>query len=174
MSGKLWQYRGQKRPSFAVEPGNGKESVWDYPRPPRLLPDGRRVEVRLGELLIAGSTQTYRVLETASPPTFYLPPEDIHTELLQPCPGSSICEWKGAAKYWALTNGRGSEPVGWSYPNPNPDFEAIAAYFSFYPARVECYVDRERVQPQPGGFYGGWVTHEVVGPFKGLPGTEQW
>ena len=149
--------------------------MWDYPRPLKLVPDSRRVEVRLAALIIADSTQTYRVLETASPPTFYVPPMDVRLEFLQLSSGSSICEWKGAARYWTLkSHARSSEPVGWSYPNPNPGFEAIAGYFSFYPARVECYVDGERVQPQPGEFYGGWVTHEIVGPFKGLPGTEHW
>jgi uncharacterized protein (DUF427 family) len=171
----MWTYRGQKRPPFADEPAAGQESVWDYPRPPKLALDGRRVEVRLGKLIIADSIQTYRVLETASPPTFYIPPDDVRLQLLQPCPGSSICEWKGAAQYWALKrDGRSRQPAGWFYPSPNAPFKAIAGYFSFYPARVECYVDGERVQPQPGEFYGGWVTHEIAGPFKGLPGTEHW
>src|SRR5262249_31348375 len=94
---------------------------------------------------------------------------------LQLSSGSSICEWKGAARYWTLkSHARSSEPVGWSYPNPNPPFETIASYFSFYPARLECYVEGERVQPQPGEFYGGWGTHEIVGPFQGRPGTERW
>lgn len=168
----MWQYYGRKRPPFAEEPAAGQESVWDYPRPPKLVLDGRRVEVRLGEMILADSIQVYRVLETASPPTFYIPPDDVRVQLLQPRPGSSICEWKGAAQYWALKGSR--KPVGWSYPNPNPSFRAIAGYLSFYPARVECYVDGERVRPQPGEFYGGWVTHEIVGPVKGLPGTEGW
>jgi len=171
----MWTYYGQKRPPFADAPDLRQESVWDYPRPPKLVPDSRRVEVRLAALIIADSTQTYRVLETASPPTFYVPPMDVRLEFLQLSSGSSICEWKGAARYWTLkSHARSSEPVGWSYPNPNPPFETIASYFSFYPARLECYVEGERVQPQPGEFYGGWVTHEIVGPFKGRPGTESW
>ena len=171
----MWEYRGQERPSFAKEPKPGQESVWDYPRPPAMGVDQRRVEVRLGDLVIADSRQNYRILETASPPTFYIPPHTVHTQLLEPCPGSSVCEWKGVAQYWALRDQpRAPQAIGWSYPNPNRPFEAIAGYFSFYPALVECFVDGERVRPQPGEFYGGWVTSEIVGPFKGEPGTGQW
>jgi len=119
--------------------------------------------------------QAYRVLETASPPAIYIPPDDVRLQLLQPYPDSSEYEWKGIAHYWALkTAERSTRPVGWSYPSPTAPFAALAGYFSFYPARVECYVDGERVQPQSSEFYGGWVTHEIAGPFKGLPGTESW
>ena len=171
----MWQYRGQKRPPFAEEPRPGQESVWDYPRPPAIVIDQRRVEVRLGNLIIADSQQSYRILETASPPTFYIPPHIVRMQLLELFPGRSECEWKGAARYWALRDPRGSQrSIAWSYPNPNPPFEAIAGYFSFYPALVECFVDGERVRPQPGEFYGGWVTSEIVGPFKGEPGTQHW
>jgi uncharacterized protein (DUF427 family) len=139
------------------------------------MPDNRRIVVRMGEWIIADSMQTYRVLETASPPTFYIPPEDVRLQLLQPCPGSSICEWKGTAQYWAPgKDGQATQLVGWSYPSPNAPFETIAGYFSFYPARVECYVNGERARSQPGEFYGGWVTDEIAGPVKGLPGTEDW
>jgi uncharacterized protein (DUF427 family) len=171
----VWEYRGQKRPSFAIEPGPGQESVWDYPRPPALKRDGRRVEVRFADVIVADSCRTYRVLETASPPTFYIPPEDVHVELLTPLAGASFCEWKGTARYWSLSaEGSSGEAVGWSYPQPTEPFSQIAGYFSFYPARVECYVGGERVRPQGGGFYGGWVTREIVGPFKGEPGTGSW
>ncbi len=171
----MWKYRGQERPPFAERPGPGQESVWDYPRPPAILVDRRRIEVRLEDLVIADSRQNYRILETASPPTFYIPPHSVRIQLLEPCPGSSVCEWKGVAHYWTLKD-RPSLPqsMGWSYPGPNPPFEAIADYFSFYPALVECFVDGERVRPQPGEFYGGWVTNEIIGPFKGDPGTLQW
>jgi uncharacterized protein (DUF427 family) len=172
---RVWKYRGQKRPSFAKEPGAGQESVWDYPRPPAVRVDQRRIEVRLGDLVIADSRQNYRILETASPPTFYIPPHRVHMELLRPNVGNSVCEWKGVARYWALKIPQPpSQSVGWSYPNPDPAFAAIAGYFSFYPARMECFVDGERVRPQPGEFYGGWVTSEIVGPFKGEPATGQW
>lgn len=171
----VWEYRGQRRPPFADKPGAGRESVWDYPRPPRLEHDARRIEVRSGGRVLADSRRTYRVLETASPPTFYIPPEDVVVELLRPRPGGSVCEWKGTAIYWALqADNVAAEAIAWSYPDPMPGFAAIAGYFSFYPGRVESYVDGERVLPQPGGFYGGWVTGEIVGPFKGEPGTGHW
>ncbi len=168
----MWSYSGQRRPDFAVEPGPGQESVWDYPRPPALVPCSRRVEVSAADRLIAVSRRTVRILETASPPTFYLPPEDVDWSLLDAVAGSSFCEWKGRAGYFAL-RGRQSV-VAWSYPEPTPEFAAIAGYVSFYPGRVRCTVDGETVRPQPGDFYGGWVTEDVVGPFKGEPGTGHW
>ncbi|MEA3276147.1 MAG: DUF427 domain-containing protein [Pseudomonadota bacterium] len=172
---EMRDYQGQKRPPFAEQPAVGQESVSDYPRPPRMEPDTRRVEVRREGKLIADSRRTCRVLETASPPTFYIPPADVAVELLRPASATSFCEWKGVAHYWALRIADASaEPIGWSYPEPTDAFASIAGYFSFYPARVQCYLDGERVRPQPGGFYGGWVTGEIVGPFKGEPGTDHW
>ena len=170
-----WRYRGGKRPPFAQEPGPDQESVWDYPRPPRIEPDARRVEVLAGKSRIADTRAALRVLETASPPTFYLPPGDVRTELLEPTVGATFCEWKGEAHYFDLVLG-GSRVarVAWSYPSPAHRFEALAGYLSFYPARVECRVNGERVRSQPGRYYGGWVTGELVGPFKGEPGTESW
>ena len=171
----MWEYTGLKRPSFAEAPSPGQESVWDYPRQPKLVDDNRRVVVRFGGITIADSVKTYRVLETAGPPTFYIPPKDVRVELLLPFPGASVCEWKGTAKYWGV---KGSAPareaVGWSYPMAQTPYEPIAGCYSFYPGRVECFVDNERVRPQPGFFYGGWVTNEIVGPWKGEPGTEGW
>lgn len=171
----MWEYTGGKRPPFAETPAPGQESVWDYPRPPKLVADKRRVAVRWGELTIAHSVETYRVLETAGPPAFYIPRRDVRVELLQPFPGASVCEWKGTAQYWGLATAPPSrEAVGWCYPTPQTPYEPIAGYFSFYPGRVECFVENERVRPQPGCFYGGWVTGEIVGPWKGEPGTEIW
>jgi len=171
----MWTYTGQKRPPFALKPGLEQESVWDYPRPPKLAADQRRIVVRSGDLLIAGSRETFRVLETAGPPTFYIPPRDVHVELLEPFPGRSICEWKSAAQYWTLaTSASAREAIAWCYPKAQAPYAAISNYFSFYPGRVECYVDGERVRPQPGYFYGGWITDEIVGPWKGEPGTEGW
>jgi uncharacterized protein (DUF427 family) len=171
----MWEYTGQKRPPFAEKPAKGQESVWDYPRPPVLAAEKRRVEVRLGDVVIADTQRAIRLLETASPPTVYIPSDDVRQDVLALHPSSSYCEWKGDAQYWALKRGNGArEMVGWSYPKPLPGFEAIAGYLSFYPSRVECYVDGERVRPQPGEFYGGWVTKEIVGPFKGGPGTNDW
>jgi uncharacterized protein (DUF427 family) len=171
----VWRYYGQQRPPFAAEPASGQESVWDYPRPPRVEADSRLVVVRYGDVEIARSVRSQRVLETASPPTFYLPPQDVHVELLRRAAGASRCEWKGDARYWSLVaGGRRVEEVAWSYPSPRPGFERIRDHFAFYPGRVECEVNGVRVAPQPGLFYGGWITPDVVGPFKGERGSEWW
>jgi uncharacterized protein (DUF427 family) len=170
----MWTYRGQKRPDFAVAPKSGQESVWDYPRPPKLVRDGRRVKVCSVDLVVAASSSTYRVLETASPPSFYIPPQDVNWELLDSVSGTSACEWKGVAQYWKLATGPQTGVVGWSYPAPNPAFEKIRDYISFYPAALTCSVAGEIVRAQPGQFYGGWITAEIVGPFKGGPGTAHW
>lgn len=164
----LWEYYGQKRPSFALSPKKDEESVWDYPRPPQIQQDSRTVVVKVGDVLIAESNSAVRILETASPPTFYLPPSDINFNVLQSVNRSSNCEWKGTAQYWNFV---AQETLcsfcGWSYSNPFEEFISIKDYLSFYPAKLECYVDGERVKPQPGGFYGGWITKEIVGPVKG-------
>lgn len=168
----MWQFEGQKRPSFAIEPKDGQESVWDYPRPPAIVRDTRLVEVFTGKRRIARTDRAYRVLETASPPSFYLPPEDVEQDVLKPANGRSFCEWKGEAVYWGLAGLL--EPVAWSYPSPSDRFRDLRDYLGFYPGRVRCFVDGERVEPQPGGFYGGWITGEIVGPVKGEPGTGHW
>ena len=170
----MWTHRGQNRPPMADRTTAGQESVWDYLRPPAPLPDHRQIVVRAGERTIANTSAAIRVLETASPPTFYLPPEDVDLTLLVPAPGSSVCEWKGKARYWSLASSPEHETVAWSYSEPTAAFESIRDYIGFYPGRVECFVDGERVRPQPGQFYGGWITNEVVGPFKGEPGTGHW
>lgn len=170
----MWEYRGQKRPPFAEQPGAGQESVWDYPRPPKAVLCNRTVEVSNNGILIARSTKTYRVLETAGPPTFYLPLNDVDWSQLVKAPGSSLCEWKGLATYWVLTSDPSGAPVAWSYGDPHPEFEMLCAHTSFYPGRIACYVGGERVRPQPGEFYGGWITRELVGPFKGAAGSEHW
>ncbi len=163
-----WEYRGQKRPPFAIEPNENQESVWDYPRPPKLVKDARSVLIKLGEYVVAKTNHAYRILETASPPTVYIPFEDIDETYLQEASGNSLCEWKGNAQYWdVITPLARLEKVGWSYPDPFPEFKEIAGYLSFYPSRLECFIDKERVRPQPGGFYGGWITSEIVGPVKG-------
>ena len=169
----MWQYQGQTRPDFAQEPTDGQESVWDYPRPPAIVPDDRPIEVLIGSEPVARTSGARRVLETASPPTFYLPPDDVDLSLLVAVPGGSWCEWKGEAHYFAPA-GDPRQPVAWCYPTPTPEFEAIAGWLSFYPGRVECRVDGQRVRPQDGGFYGGWVTDEIVGPWKGEHGTGGW
>lgn len=128
-----------------------------------------------GEVVIAETRRALRVLETAGAPTFYIPRVDARTEHLEPSQRHSWCEWKGRAAYWSLhMSGTVLEGVAWSYPDPFPGYEALVDHYSFYPSRLTCTVDGERVRPQPGGFYGGWVTDELVGPIKGEPGSEDW
>lgn len=170
-----WRYRGQERPPFAVVPEAGQESVWDYPRPPRVAPDVREVIVRVGAHEIARSRRSVRLLETASPPAFYVPPDDVRMECLQMEGGVSRCEWKGEAHYWSVVvPGRRVNAAAWTYADPLPGYERLRGYVSFYPSLVECTVDAMSVVAQPGGFYGGWVTPELVGPFKGESGSEGW
>ncbi|MBD2259929.1 DUF427 domain-containing protein [Pseudanabaena sp. FACHB-2040] len=159
-----------------IEPGPGQESVWDYPRPPRLEPSTRHIKIVFNGEIIADSQQTQRVLETSHPPVYYIPPADIRMEYLSATPRSTFCEWKGAARYYTLRVGdQQSDNVAWSYPSPSPAFQAIQDYIAFYPSRMEvCYVDGEPVQAQAGDFYGGWVTSDIVGPFKGALGTWGW
>lgn len=156
--------------------GPGQESVWDYPRPPALDPVGSEVVVEFAGEVVARTTRSIRVLETSHPPGYYLPAEDVRTDLLVPEPGTSVCEWKGTAVYLTVVaGGRRAVRAAWSYPSPVPAFEPIAGHLSFYPGRVDrCTVDGEEVIAQAGGFYGGWITSTVVGPFKGGPGTWGW
>lgn len=170
-----WEWFGQGRPDFAVEPGDGQESVWDYPRPPRLRPEPRRVVVAWNGEIVADTSDALALQETASPPTIYLPPRDVRTGLLVEAGPGSHCEWKGPATYWDVVVGHDTQSAAaWNYPRPKPAYRDLAGWFSFYPARFECTVGGERVLPQPGGFYGGWITPELVGPFKGEPGTSHW
>lgn len=170
----MWKYTGERRPPFAAEPAAGQESVWDYPRPPAAERDSRTVEVYAGKARIAHSNRTWRLKETASPPTFYLPADDVDTDALVEASHRSICEWKGLARYFALAGDPGGRPVAWRYDEPSERYAMLAGHMSFYPGRVACFVDGEQVEPQPGEFYGGWVTNDVVGPFKGEPGTGGW
>lgn len=153
------------------------ESVWDYPRPPRLEPAGRSIRIVHGGVVLAETTRALRVLETSHPPVYYLPPQDVALQHLRRVPRrSSFCEFKGVAHYWSIEiPGHVSESAAWSYADPTPAFAALRDHLAFYASRVdECYVDGERVQPQPGDFYGGWITSWVRGPFKGAPGTMGW
>ena len=172
----MWRYVGSERPAFALPPGAGQESVWDYPRPPRLQLDSREVIVLAGDLEIARSRRALRLLETASPPGFYLPAQDVRTALLRPAAGASQCEWKGQAAYWSVQppGGDALDSVAWCYPQPLAPYEALAGYFGFYPQHLACFVGGVRVQPQPGRFYAGWITPDVVGPFKGAAGSGGW
>jgi len=170
-----WRWRGLDRPPFAVVPAPGQTSVWDFPRPPRLVDDTREVTVMWGGVEVARTRSALRLLETAHPPSFYLPWRDVASDLLTLAAGSSFCEWKGPARYWTLSDGQRSlVAVAWSYPAPLDGAEALAQHVAFYPGELECRVDGCLVRPQPGGFYGGWITPELVGPFKGEPGSEGW
>ena len=159
-----------------IEPGPGQESVWDYPRPPRLEEVTDRLRVVFAGETIAETDHAYRVLETSHPPVYYIPPGDARQEVLLPASGHSYCEFKGIAWYWTLdVRGHISEKAAWSYPDPTEDFRAIKDFLAFYASRVdECWVGEKRVQAQTGDFYGGWITSKVVGPFKGASGTRGW
>ncbi len=169
-----WVHRGDVRPPFADVPGPGQVSVWDFPRPPRVEPEPRLVVVMDGDDLIARSERALRCLETASPPTIYLPPEDVDLERLAPVEGESLCEWKGRASYLRLATRSILGAIAWRIPEPFEGYESLAGFVSFYAGRLSCRLGDEAVRPQPGGFYGGWVTSDLVGPFKGAPGSEGW
>lgn len=153
------------------------ESVWDYPRPPRLEAVTWRLTVEHHDVVVADTTAGARVLETSQPPAYYLPPADVRVELLRPASGRSWCEWKGLADYadLVLDDGAVVAEAAWRYQQPTPAFAAIAGWWAFYPQRVDrCTVDGEVVAANPGRFYGGWITSWVTGPFKGGPGTAHW
>ncbi len=174
-SRELWRWRGAERPPWAEVPRPDQESVWDYPRPPRLAPDTREVLVCWGSRVVARSHRAIRVLETAHPPSFYLPWADVVRECFQPAAGTSVCEWKGPAAYWSLVDGSARlDRIAWSYPDPLPAARALADCVSFYPKELDCFVGGAAVTPQPGGFYGGWITPDLAGPFKGGAGTQGW
>ena len=156
--------------------GPGQESVWAYPRPPSAEVTGRRIVVELDGRVLAESVRAVRVCETSHPPVYYVPREDVTDGVLERAQGSSWCEWKGAATYWdVVVEGRRVPRAAWSYEDPGPGFEHLRGAVAFYPGRVDrALVDGAAARPQPGGFYGGWITGEVVGPFKGEPGTLGW
>jgi uncharacterized protein (DUF427 family) len=158
------------------KPGPDQESVWDYPRPPRLERFEGRITIELGGEVIASTQGAWRVLETSHPPTYYLPRTAFVEGVLRDAPGSSWCEWKGQARYFDLvTADRAAPKAAWTYPDPTPGFEPIANAVAVMAGQVDrCTVDGETVIPQPGGFYGGWITSAVVGPFKGGPGSAGW
>ena len=152
------------------------EKVWDYPRPPRLEPVAQEIVIVFGGRPIATTRDAKRVLETSHPPVYYLPRESFDCEVIASRRRQSFCEWKGTASYWTLREGsREAVDCAWSYPDPVPSFAMIRDHLAVYPAAMDaCFVDGERVAPQPGGFYGGWITSNLVGPFKGAPGTMHW
>ena len=148
------------------------ENVWDYPRPPAIEPCTRRVRVVCGGVVLADSEHALRVLETSHPPAIYVPPADVRG-LVPSSSRSTFCEFKGTARY--LDAATGERAVAWTYPQPSPGYEALRGFVSFYPGRVDgAWLDDERVRAQEGGFYGGWITSDIAGPFKGAPGTQGW
>lgn len=157
-------------------PQPGQESVWDYPRPPRLELVNKRIQIVFNEVTIADTTKAMRVLETSHPPTYYIPPEDIEQQYLIPSSRSTFCEWKGQGSYYTVKVGdKTAVDVAWYYSNPTPNFSLMQNYVAFYAAAMDaCYVDGEKVTPQPGQFYGGWITSDIVGPFKGEIGSWGW
>lgn len=156
--------------------GPGQESVWDYPRPPRVERVHRRVTIELGERMILDTTDVVRVLETSHPPVYYLPIDAFSAGALTPADGSSFCEFKGAARYLDVHGGgQTAEGAAWNYPRPSRGFEMLVDRVAIYAGRMQrCTVDGEIVTPQPGGFYGGWVTADIAGPLKGVPGSMGW
>jgi uncharacterized protein (DUF427 family) len=164
-----------RRPTPVV-PGPGQESVWDYPRPPRLEPVAARLRVVLGGVTIAETTGGFRVLETSHPPNYFLPLADVAPGVLTRVPDTTFCEWKGHAHYYEVRGGdRVEDRAAWGYEHPDPAVAPLADTVAFYAGRMDaCFVGDELVVPQPGAFYGGWITAGVVGPFKGEPGTGGW
>ena len=159
-----------------VTPGPGQESVWDYPRPPRVEATTDRIRIRFGGETIADTTDAVRVLETSHPPVYYLPRSAFPEGTLDKAAGASFCEFKGAAQYVTLRGGSArAESAGWYYPNPSPGYELLTDRVAVYPSAMDsCEVNGEIVAAQAGDFYGGWITSRVVGPFKGEPGTMGW
>ena len=156
--------------------GPGQESVWAYPRPAVAAPSPLHLLITHRGVTIADSRNCVRTLETSHPPSYYVPPEDVAMALLQPSARRSFCEWKGNARYFDLVmDGAVSRNVAWTYPDPSLDFASLRDHIAFYAAAFDdCFIDGERVVPQPGGFYGGWITSHVAGPFKGGPGSTFW
>ncbi|MCU0523743.1 MAG: DUF427 domain-containing protein [Elainella sp. Prado103] len=159
-----------------IVPESGQESVWDYPRPPRLEDSTKHIRIIFNDVVIADTQRSKRVLETSHPPSYYIPPEDIQMEYFSRTTRSTFCEWKGQAAYYTIQVGdQRADYAAWFYPNPTAAFASIQNYVAFYPSRMQsCWVDGEQVQAQPGDFYGGWITADIVGPFKGSPGSWGW
>lgn len=155
---------------------SSRESVWDYPRPPRLEPTSKRIEIEFGGVKIVETTRALRLLETSHPPSYYIPLEDVLKGVLKPVAGSSHCEWKGQAAYYDVVVGKSrAARAAFAYPEPVTAYAAIAGHVAFYARPMDvCRVDGEVVLPQEGDFYAGWITSELDGPFKGGAGTWGW
>ncbi|ACK71476.1 protein of unknown function DUF427 [Gloeothece citriformis PCC 7424] len=159
-----------------IKPKPGQESVWDYPRPPRLEDTTKSIRIIFNDVVIAETQSAKRVLETSHPPGYYIPAADIKLEYLIETPRKSLCEWKGWCIYYDVIVGeKQAQAAAWRYVQTTPQFTSLENHYSFYPGLMDaCYVDDELVQPQPGDFYGGWITQDIVGPFKGVPGSMGW
>ena len=160
-----------------IQPGPGQESVWDYPRPPRLEKFSGHIRIQHLGITLVDSNKTFRVLETSHPPVYYIPQEDIEMQYLRKnVQRNTFCEWKGMAAYYDwIGEGTENPRIAWFYPKPSKKFEEITKHLAFYPSKLEaCYVNEELVQAQEGDFYGGWITSNIVGPFKGPKGTWGW
>lgn len=166
-----WRYRGQDRPPFAETPAPGQRSVWDFPRPPALEALAETLTVLAGDAVLARTGQGVRVLETAGAPTYYFPPDDVTVAALTDLEQPTLCEWKGLARNFAWGP---VAPAAWCYVRTFPEFAAIRGWFAFHPGALRCFVGDEEVLPQPGGYYGGWVTPDLAGPIKGGPGSGNW
>ncbi|MDZ4801238.1 MAG: DUF427 domain-containing protein [Bryobacteraceae bacterium] len=153
-----------------------RESVWDYPRPPRLEPCSLSLKVEFRGRTVAESSRAWRLLETSHPPVYYIPAVDVAMDLLRTNPTRSFCEFKGQAQYWDIEVDENiSTAAAWSYRTPSPAYASLRDHLAFYASRVDaCYVGGEKVQAQPGDFYGGWITSNLIGPFKGIPGSRGW
>ncbi len=175
MSDKMPELMFEQTPRIQI-PKRGQESVWNYPRPPKLERVNQQIRVEFGGLVLSETTQGYRLLETASPPVYYFPPMDVRIVYLMLSSKQTVCKWRGVARYWSLRVGkRVALDAAWSYPHPGEGYEDICDYFAFYPGKVDaCHVGKQKVKAQPGDFYGGWITSKILGPFKGEPGTEFW
>ena len=171
-----WRAFKRRRPTQIVPPGPGQESVWDYPRPPRVETVRRTLRVEFAGIVLAHSRRVLRVIETASPPVYYVLPEDIRMEFFKASEHETFCEWKGLARYWSIRVGeRHADDAAWSYPRPDAGYEAIQGHLAFLSGKLDaCYLGQERVTPQPRNYYGGWITADIVGPFKGAPGSQAW
>jgi len=155
--------------SQRIQPGPGQESVWDYPRPPKVEKTSKEIRVVYDGLPIAVTNRAIRVLQTGHPPVYYIPPEDVRMEFLRRTTKTSTCEFKGTAVYYDLkAKTKENANAAWSYPNPTPGYESIRDHIAFYPQLMDvCFINGERVMPEPSKYFGGWITHEIVGPFEG-------
>ncbi|MTI22549.1 DUF427 domain-containing protein [Fulvivirga sp. RKSG066] len=159
-----------------IKPKPGQESVWDYPRPPKLEKFNKHIEIFFNGQRIVSTNKAYRVLETSHPPVYYMPMLDIEQQYLVASDRTTYCEWKGEGSYYHVSvKDKMAEDAAWYYNNPTPRFKEIKGYVAFYAHKMDkCLIDGEVVEPQPGNFYGGWVTKDIVGPFKGIEGSYGW